>query len=155
MWNRNNNPTKWSECYQSNIVSMTSGKSPITWRLTNAGRPNSFTGQRSWRHFLIFQIIHPWQVGEIEFQCRLAPFVISRWLELRVACGESKRSLNSNTMNAREKAVRYQQRRSAWYGVQGGQGECWWRWRSAECNWGAQIQAKEHLRGLKSAYPAV
>jgi len=50
--------------------------------------------------------------------------------------------------------VRHQERRSAWCGVRGGQGECWWWWRSAEWNWGAKIQAKERRRGLRSAYPA-
>jgi len=48
-------------------------------------------------------------------------------------------------MNSRGKEVLHQERRSAWCGVEGGQGEWWWWWRSAEWNWGAQIQAKERL----------
>jgi len=57
-------------------------------------------------------------------------------------------------MNSGEKEVRYQEKRSAWCGVQGGPGECRWWWRSAEWNWGAQIQAKEHQRELRSVYAA-
>jgi len=38
-------------------------------------------------------MIPAWRVGEIEFQCRLARFVISKRLELRSASGESKWSL--------------------------------------------------------------
>jgi len=74
-------------------------------------------------------------------------------LELRLACGESKWSLKGNMMNLRGKVMRHQERRSAWCGVRGGQGECWW-WSSEEWNWGAQIEAKERRRGLRSTYPA-
>jgi hypothetical protein len=35
-------------------------------------------------------MIPAWRVGEIEFQCHLAQFVISERLELRLASGESK-----------------------------------------------------------------
>ena len=42
---------------------------------------------------MYFRMIPAWRVGEIEFQCRLAQFVISNRLELRLACGESKWSL--------------------------------------------------------------
>ena len=62
-----------------------------------------------------------------------------------LARGESRWSLKGNMMNLRGKEVHYQERRSAWCGVQGGQGEWWWWWRSAEWNRGAQIQAKECL----------
>jgi len=55
--------------------------------------------------------------------------------------------------NSRGNEVRHQDRRSAWCGVRGGQGECWWWRRSAEWNWRAKIQAKERWRGLRSAYP--
>jgi len=72
----------------------------------------------------------------------------------RIACGESKWILKGNMINVGSKEVRHQERRSTWCGVQGGQGECWWWWRSAEWNWGAQIQAKQRWQGLRSAYPA-
>ena len=42
---------------------------------------------------MYFQMIPAWRVGEIECQCRLARFVISKRLELRLASGESKLSL--------------------------------------------------------------
>jgi hypothetical protein len=47
--------------------------------------------------------------------------------------------------------VRHQERRSAWCGVQVGQVKCWCWWRSAECNWGEQSQAKVSQWGLRSA----
>ena len=47
----------------------------------------------------------------------------------------------------------HQDRRSAWCGVWGGQGECWWWSRSAQWKWGAKIQAMEHWQGLRSAHP--
>jgi len=50
---------------------------------TNAGTHYSSTAQRSWRGSLYFRMIRTWRVGEIEFQNRLARFVISKWLELR------------------------------------------------------------------------
>jgi len=81
--NRNHNPTKRSEWYQSNIVSMSSTKSPISSGPTNAGTNNSSTVQRSWRRSLYFRIIPAWRGGEIEFQCHLARFVISKRLEWR------------------------------------------------------------------------
>jgi len=56
--------------------------------------------------------------------------------------------------NSGENEVPHQERSSAWCGVRGGQGECWWCWRSAEWNGGAKIQTKERWRGLRSAYPA-
>jgi len=80
-WNWNNNLTKRSEWYQSNKVTMSSTKSPTSSGPTNAGTQNSSTAQRSWRSSLFFRIIPAWQVGEIEFQCRLARFVISKRLE--------------------------------------------------------------------------
>ena len=70
-----------------------------------------------------------------------------------LARSESKCRLTRNIMNFEEKEVRHQQRRSTWCGVQGGQGECWCWWRSAECNWGEQSRAKESRWGLWSAYP--
>jgi len=39
---------------------------------------------------LYFRMIPAWRVSEIEFQCRLAQYVISERLELRLASGESK-----------------------------------------------------------------
>jgi len=56
--------------------------------------------------------------------------------------------------NLGENEVRHQERISAWCGVWGGQGECWWWWRSAEWNWGGKIQATERRPGLSSANPA-
>ena len=76
-----------------NIVSMSSTKSPISSGPTNAGTHNSSTAQRGWRRSLYFQMIPAWRVGEIEFQCHLARFVISKWLEFRLASSESKWSL--------------------------------------------------------------
>jgi len=75
-------------------------------------------------------------------------------VERRLANSESKWSFKCCMMNSGGKQVGYQERRSAWCGVRGGQGECWWWWRSAEWNWRAQIQAKKRRRGLISAYPA-
>jgi len=75
---------------QLNIVSMSSTKSPIPSGPTNAGTHNSSTAQRSWWRSLFFRMIPAWQVGEIEFQCRLARFVICKRLELRLASGESQ-----------------------------------------------------------------
>ena len=133
---------------------MSSSKSPIPSGPTNAGTHNASTAQRSWSHSLYFRMIRAWRVGEIEFQCHLALFVISTRLELRLARSELKWSLKRNMMNSGGKEVRHQERRSVWCGVLGGKGECWWRWRSAEWNWGVQIQAKEHRQGSRSAYPA-
>jgi len=81
--NWNNNLTKRSEWYHSNIVSMSSTKSPISSGPTKEGTYNSSLVQRSWRSSLYFRMIRAWQVGEIEFQCHLAQFVISKMLELR------------------------------------------------------------------------
>jgi len=64
---------------------MSSTKSPISSGLTNAGTHNSSMVQRSWRRFLYFRMIQAWRVGEIEFQCRLARFVISKWFEIAVS----------------------------------------------------------------------
>jgi len=75
-------------------------------------------------------------------------------LELLLARGESNWSLKGNMMNLEEKEVRHQEGRSAWCGVWGGQGEYWWWWRSAEWNWGAQIQAEECPQEWRSTYPA-
>jgi len=72
----------------------------------------------------------------------------------RLAPSESKWSLKGNMMNAEEKEVCRQERRSAWCGVRGGQGECWWWLRSTKCNWGEQSQANEGQRGLRSVYSA-
>ena len=72
----------------------------------------------------------------------------------RLTRTESKWSLKGNRMNLEEKEVRHQERRSAWCGVQGGQGECWCWWRSAECYRGEQRRAKECWQGWRSAYPA-
>jgi len=72
---------------------MSSTKSPISSGQTNGGTHNSSTAQRSWRRSLYFRMIPAWRVGEIEFQCRLARFVISKRLEFRLASGESKWSL--------------------------------------------------------------
>jgi hypothetical protein len=52
-------------------------------------------------------------VGEIEFQSRLAQFVIFKWLELKLACGELKWSLIGNMINSGGKEVRHKERRSA------------------------------------------
>jgi len=70
--------------------------------------------------------------------------VRSQWIQM-----EFERELDES----RGKDVHHQDRRSAWRGVQGGQGECWCWCRSVECNWGEQTQAKECRRGLRSAYP--
>jgi len=133
---------------------MSSTKSPISSGPTNAGTNNSSTAQRCWRRSQYFQMIWAWRVGEIEFECHLARFVISKRLELRLARSELKWSLKGNRMNSGGKEVRHNERRSVWCGVLGRQWECWWRWRGAEWNWRVQIQAKEHRRGSRSAYPA-
>ena len=39
---------------------------------------------------MFFRMLPAWRVGEIEFQRRLARFVISKRLELRLTSGESK-----------------------------------------------------------------
>ena len=127
---------------------MSSSKPPISSGPTNAETPNSSMAQRRWRRSMYFRMIRAWRVGEIEFQCHLAWFVISKWLELRLAHGELEWSLKGNMLNSE---VRSKERRSAWCGVLGGQGECWWWWRSPEWNWRARIQAKEHQCGLRSA----
>jgi len=57
-------------------------------------------------------------------------------------------------MNSEEKEGRHQARSSAWCELQGGQGECWWWWRSAEWNWGEQSQAKVRRQGFRSNYIA-
>jgi len=74
-------------------------------------------------------------------------------LELRVACSELKWRLKGNMMNSGEREVRHQERNSTWCGVQGGQGENWWWWRSVGWNWRVQIQAKERRQGFRRAYP--
>jgi len=87
-------------------------------------------------------MIGAWRAGEIGFQFRLALFVISQRLELRLAPGGSKWSLKRNMINSGGKEVCHKEMRSSWCGVLGGQGECWWRWRSAEWSWGVQIQPR-------------
>jgi len=62
---------------------MSSTKSPISSGPTNAGTHNLWMQQSNWRPSLYFRMIRIWRVGEIEFQCRLALFVISDMLELR------------------------------------------------------------------------
>jgi len=81
--NWNNNLTKQSEWYQSNIGTMSSTKSPILSGPINADTYNSSIGHRSLRRSWYFQISRAWRVVEIEFQCCFASFVISQWLELR------------------------------------------------------------------------
>jgi len=76
--NRNNNPTKRSEWYQSNIDLMSSTESPTSSWPTNAATHNSAAVQRSWRHALYFRMIWAGRMGQIEFHCRLAQFVISK-----------------------------------------------------------------------------
>jgi len=72
---------------------MSSTKSPISSGPTYAGAHNSSTVQRSWRCLLYFQMIRARRGCEIEFQCRLAQFVISkrfgtevsmRWITMEV-----------------------------------------------------------------------
>jgi len=132
---------------------MSPTKSPISSGPTNTGTHNSSMAQRSWRHSLDFQIIPAWRMGEIEFQCHLTRFVISIRFELMSDPGESKWRWKGTMMNSGGREVRIQEKRSAWCGVRGGQGECWWWWKSAEWDWGAQIQANERRRGLRSANP--
>jgi hypothetical protein len=69
---------------------MSPTKSPISSGPTNPGPHNSSTAQRSWRCYLYFEMSPAWWVVEIEFQTRLARFVISKRLELRLMSGESK-----------------------------------------------------------------
>ena len=64
---------------------MLSTKSPISSGLTHAGIHNSWTVQRSWRRSLYFRMIRAWRVGEIEFQCCLARFVISKRFGIEVS----------------------------------------------------------------------
>ena len=75
---------------QSNIVSMSSTKSPISSGPTNARTHKSAMARMSWRRSLYYRMIPAWRVGGIQFQCRSARFVISERLELRLARGESK-----------------------------------------------------------------
>jgi len=130
---------------------MSSTKSPIASGPPNAGTHNSSMAQGSWRFSLYCRMIRAWRVGEVEFQCRLDQCVISQRLGLRIARGEPKPSLKGNMMNSGGKEECLQAGRSDWCGVQGGQGECWQGWRSAEWNWGAQIQAMECRQRLRSA----
>jgi len=62
---------------------MSSTRSPISSGPTNAGTHNSSMSQRSWRHCLYFQMIRARRVGEIECQCHLPRFGISKRMELR------------------------------------------------------------------------
>jgi len=64
---------------------MSCTKSPIPSGSTNAETHNSSTAQRSWRRPLYFWMIWVWQVGEIEFQCHLARFVISKGFAIEVS----------------------------------------------------------------------
>jgi len=59
------------------MVSMSSTTSRISSGPTKAGTHNSSMAQRSWRRSLYLLIIRTWRVAEIEFQRRLARFVIS------------------------------------------------------------------------------
>jgi len=63
---------------------MSSTKSPISSVPTNAGTLYSSTAQRSWRHSMYFRKIRTWWVAEIEFQWRLAAFVISKRVGIEV-----------------------------------------------------------------------
>jgi len=58
-------------------------QSPISSGPTNSGTYKSSTVRRDWKHSLYFRMIRACWVGVTEFQCRLARFVISKWLELR------------------------------------------------------------------------
>jgi len=130
---------------------MSSTKSPISSGLTNAGTHNSSTSQRSWSRTLYFRLIRAWRVGEIEFQCPLARFLISKRFELRLACSESEWSLKGNMINSEEKEMCHQERRSAWCGVRGGQGECQGDWgaptgiEESQGDWGAPTGIEERL----------
>ena len=66
-----------------------------------------------------------------------------------LARSEFKWRLKCNMMNSEENEVCHQQMRSAWYGVQGGQGECWCWWGCAECNGREQSRAKEGPTGVE------
>jgi len=130
--NWNNNRIKRSACYQSNIISISSTKSPISSGLTNTRTRNSSMAQRRWWCSLNFRMIRAWGVGEIEFQCRLPQFVISTRLEVRLASGNQNGVWTVNMTNLGENEVRHQEWRSAWCPGRGGQRECWWWWRRRE-----------------------
>jgi len=63
---------------------MSSNNSPIWSGLTNVGTHNSPKAQRSWRCSFHFRTIRAWQVGENEFLCCLARFVISKMFGIDV-----------------------------------------------------------------------
>jgi len=130
---------------------MSSTKSPISSGPTNAGTHNSSTAQRSWRRSLYFWMIQAWQVGEIEFQCRLARFVISKRVGIEVSLRWSK--------------MEFERQYDEFGGKRGappGEEECQMSCEvvngsadgDAQWNWGVQIQAKERRWGLRSAYAA-
>jgi hypothetical protein len=65
------------------MVSMSSRLYPISSGPTKAGTHNSSMAQRSWRCSFYLVSIRSRRVDEMEFQCRLAHFVISNTGEMR------------------------------------------------------------------------
>jgi hypothetical protein len=120
---------------------MSSTKSPISAGPTKAGTQISSTSQRCWRRSLYFRMIRAWRVGEIEFQCHLARFVVSNRLELRLASGESKSGLKGKYDEFGGKR-----------GAPPGKEECL-MWSSRWARGVLMVMEKRRME-LRSAYPA-
>ena len=129
---------------------MSSTKSPISSGPTNAGTHNSSTAQRSWRRSLYFWMIQAWQVGEIEIQCRLARFVISKRVGMEVILWWIKMEFERQYDEFEGKRGAPPGRRRAWCRVRWSRGVLMVmqneiegrksRPRSADGDWGAPMQ---------------
>jgi len=126
------------------MVSMSSTSSPISSGPMKAGTHNSSMTQRSWRHSLYLLILLTWRVAEIEFQCRLARFVISNKGVMRCyLAGNINWGLNGNMIYLDGKGDQLPGKRGAPDGkccVAGARNE------KKEC----QIYAAEHRWRLRS-----
>jgi hypothetical protein len=115
--NQNSNPITQSECYQSDMVSMSCTLPPRPSQPRNIRTYNLSTAWRSWRRSLYFRIIQAWRVGAIEFDFHLAQFVrsiiLARWLATVNQTGVSK----ADMMKSGGTKVCHQEWRSAWYEV--------------------------------------
>jgi len=141
---------------------MSSTQSPNWSGPTKAGTHNSSTVQRSWRRSLYLLIIRSWRADEMEFQCRLARFVISNKCVMRCWLAANLTGRLKGTDYSDEKGEQPPRKRGA------PDGECCVekrstkkvlkehrmkksaksRLRSANGDWGAPVLAEERRKGV-------
>jgi len=101
---------------------MSSTKSRISSGPTKAGTHHSSKAQRSRRRSLYFGMNLACRVGEIVFQCRLAPVVISKRVWIEASLWWIKMEFERQYVEFGGKEVCHQDRRNAWCRVKWSKG---------------------------------